>query len=279
MKPSSGRSYARPHPGPEPYFYRILPVTLTPESCESFLRSTSLPIAARDYYLSKLFQFLHLPLVLKFLLEDDPTEVSERLEEFLNGIPPECTERLAEFDWSQFYDDTLRYDLHDVLRRLPLHLPRPKREPSSEKMTKERLAGGGTPERVRRFEPFRMPEGATWKDVSIKFTSDFRVQLTVLDVTDSRSYSEMGFADHRNPKLGKPIAAWGCLIQLAENSGTIRRPKEFNSEKSPLDKHIQAIRIRLKKLFLIADDPFEPFAKLKVYKARFRIECAESRQY
>ena len=35
----------------EPYFDTIFPVTLTPPSCESFLRSTSLPITARDYYL------------------------------------------------------------------------------------------------------------------------------------------------------------------------------------------------------------------------------------
>ena len=145
------RSYAPPsQPGPEPYFYRILPVTLTPGSCDSFLRSTSLPITARDYYLSKLFQFLYLPLVQKFLLEDHPTEVSERLAEFLDSIPPGCTERLAEFDWSQFYGDTLRYDLHDVLRRLPLHLPGPKREQSSEKMTKERWVDEEWPSRLKR---------------------------------------------------------------------------------------------------------------------------------
>jgi hypothetical protein len=142
------RSYANPL-GPEPYFYRILPVTLTPESCESFLRSTNLPIGARDYYLSKLFQFLYLPLELKFLLEDDATEVSKRLEEFLDAIPPECMERLAEFDWSQFYDDTLRYELHDVLRRLPLHLPIPKRGPSSEKMTKKRWVDEKWPGRLK----------------------------------------------------------------------------------------------------------------------------------
>ena len=86
------RSYATPS-GPEPYFYRILPVTLTPESCDSFLRSTSLPITARDYYLSKLFQFLYLPLVQKFLLEDHPTEVSERLAEFQIGRAS-CRERV-----------------------------------------------------------------------------------------------------------------------------------------------------------------------------------------
>jgi hypothetical protein len=140
--------YAEP-PGPEPYFYTILPLTLTPESCEGFLKSTSLPIAARDYYLSKLFQFLYLPLMLKFPLEADATEVSKRLEEFLDGIPPECMERLAEFDWPQFYGDTLGYELDDVLRRLPLHLPVPKRGPSSEKMTPERWVAEKWPGRLK----------------------------------------------------------------------------------------------------------------------------------
>jgi DNA-binding transcriptional regulator YiaG len=123
--------------------------TLTAESCQSFLRSTSLPIAARDYYLSKLFQFLHVPLVLKFGLENDPTQVSKPLEEFLDGIPAECTERLAEFDWSEFYEDTLRYDLPEVLRRLPLHLPIAKREPSAEKMTKPRWVEEQWPSRLK----------------------------------------------------------------------------------------------------------------------------------
>lgn len=134
--------------GPEPYFYSILPVTLTPKSCESFLRSTNLPIAARDYYLSKLFQFLHLPLELKFHLEY-PTEISKLLEEFLDGIPRESMERLSEFDWPQFYDDTRRYDLDEVLRRLPLHLPIPKREPSSEMMTKKRWVDEKWPSRLK----------------------------------------------------------------------------------------------------------------------------------
>jgi len=144
------RSYDHPEdPEPEPYFYRILPVTLASGSCESFLRLTSLPIAARDYYLSKLFQFLHVPLVLKFGLENDPRQVSEPLEEFLDGIPADCTERLAEFDWSAFYEDTQRYDLDEVLRRLPGHLPVAKREPSSEKMTRERWIDERWPSRLK----------------------------------------------------------------------------------------------------------------------------------
>jgi hypothetical protein len=135
--------------GPEPYFYRTLPMTLTPKSCDSFLRITSLPIAARDYYLSKLFQFLYLPLTMRFRLEHDPSKVSEHLEEFLDSIPAEYVDRLGEFDWPKFYDDTLRYDLAGVLERLPLYLPIPKRETSAEKMTKKRWVDEKWPSRLK----------------------------------------------------------------------------------------------------------------------------------
>ena len=134
---------------PEPYFDPIFPITLARESCESFLRSTSLPVTARDYYLSKLFQFLYLALVANFGLEHNETEVRERLERFLDGIPVECTKRLAEFDWTEFYSDTLNYELDDVLRRLPLHLPVPKREISSERMTKARWVDENWPSRLK----------------------------------------------------------------------------------------------------------------------------------
>ena len=135
--------------GPEPYFYSILPLTLTPASCGSFLKSSTLPITARDYYLSKLFQFLYLPLGVKFPLEADASAVVERLEEFLDGITPDRVDRITEFDWSQFYEDTLSYGLEDVLLRLPLHLPLSKRPPSSEKMTLERWVSEKWPTLLR----------------------------------------------------------------------------------------------------------------------------------
>ena len=87
--------------------------------------------------------------MLKFGLENDPTQVSKPLEEFLDGISPECTEKLAEFDWSEFYEDTLRYDLPEVLRRLPLHLPVAQREPSAEKMTQKRWVDQQWPSRLK----------------------------------------------------------------------------------------------------------------------------------
>jgi hypothetical protein len=130
--------------------------------------------------------------------------------------------------------------------------------------------------RVRRFEPFRTPDGTTWKDVSITFISDHRVQIAVLGVTDTRNYAEMGFADNRGAQGQKPIAAWLCLNLLAQNAGTIKRPEEFKSNRSPLEKQIQTVRTRLRELFQITDDPFEPFHEAKAYKARFSISCADS---
>jgi hypothetical protein len=144
--------------GPEPYFYSIFPVTLRPESCESFLKSTDLPITARDYYLSKLFQFLYVPLEVNFPLEDRD-DIRKSLEEFLDGIPVEYAERLAEFDWSEFYNDSRTRDLEDVLRRLPLHLPISKQKPSSEKMTKKRWVDEKWPrllKQVRGTDPQKM---------------------------------------------------------------------------------------------------------------------------
>src|ERR1039457_6616681 len=124
---------------------------------------------------------------------------------------------------------------------------------------------------VRRFEPFPTPDGATWKDVSITFISDFRVQIAVLGVTDTRNYAEMGFADNRGAQGQKPIAAWLCLNLLAQNAGTIKRPEEFKSNRSPLEKQIQTVRTRLRELFQITDDPFEPFHEARAYKTRFSI--------
>jgi hypothetical protein len=132
---------------------------------------------------------------------------------------------------------------------------------------------------IPRVEPFPTPDGATWKDVSITFISDLRVQIAVLGVTDTRNYAEMGFADNRGGKGLKPTAAWACLRQLAENAGTVERPKGFKSNRIQLEKQIQSVRSRLRKLFQVNDDPFEPFRAVKAYKARFSAKCADSYSY
>lgn len=135
--------------GPEPCFYYIFPLTLSPPACDSFLRSTNLPIVARDYYLSKLYQFLYVPLRIQFHL-DHRDSVPDKLKEFLDGIPAGYLERLAEFDWGGFYQDSFDYDLEEVLRRLPSHLPLRKAKSVSKGMTKAQWVRENWPRALKR---------------------------------------------------------------------------------------------------------------------------------
>jgi len=55
------RHYEDPRGGLPPHVDAIYRCTLSPPTCGSFIRAHSaLPVDERDYYLSKLFQFLYL---------------------------------------------------------------------------------------------------------------------------------------------------------------------------------------------------------------------------
>jgi len=128
---------------------------------------------------------------------------------------------------------------------------------------------------VRRFDPFPTPDGARWKDVSITFISEHRVQIAVLRVIETRSYAEMGFEDRRGGG-GKPDGAWERLKVLAKASGRIERPSDFKRPGWPkVEKQVQVIRARLRELFCIAGDPL-PFRKHIGYEAQFRIKLSNS---
>lgn len=131
--------------------------------------------------------------------------------------------------------------------------------------------------KVRGFDTFPA-QGATWKDVSITFTSDHRIQITVLSVTETRSYAETGFEDRRG-RGSKPDSAWACLKILAEAGGRIERPVDFNRREWPkIEKQVQAIRARLRALFRISGDPL-PFRKGSHYEAQFKIKLGDSVQH
>ena len=68
-----------------------------------------------------------------------------------------------------------------------------------------------------------VPEGTTWEDVIIRFTSDHWVQITVGGSTPSLGYVELGFEDTRKGKRGsKPIKAWEVLKLLAVRDGRLQ---------------------------------------------------------
>lgn len=123
---------------------------------------------------------------------------------------------------------------------------------------------------------FPTPEGAGWADVSIRLTSEFQAQITVAGCSEVRNYAEMGFEDRRSQL---PDSAWELLRQFAEHGGTIRNSQQANSTRWPLvEKRVQIIRKRLRQLFQIPGDPFEPYHRVKCYRAKFRIESARAYQ-
>lgn len=115
--------------GLEPYFDSILPYTLSPKCCASFLRAYSnLPVDQRDYYLSKLFQFIYLTLEVRFSLQGAAEmEVKEKVQDLLDRVPDELLpplgdEHVWERVWELIYHDTRSLRLRAVLDRLPEHL-------------------------------------------------------------------------------------------------------------------------------------------------------------
>lgn len=118
-------SYSDEHDPIEPYFFAMMRLTLTSGTAAAYIRThPDLPITERDCRLSKLFQFLYVPLEIHFGLPESPEwETRVSLEELLDSLPDHHISRLQEFDWWSFYEDTRSHDLDTVISRLRERLP------------------------------------------------------------------------------------------------------------------------------------------------------------
>ena len=118
-------SYSDEHDPFEPYFFAMMRLTLSPGTAAAYIRThPNLPITERDCRLSKLFQFLYVPLEIHFGLPESPEwETRVSLEELLDSLPDHHISRLQEFDWWSFYKDTRSHDLDRVISRLRERLP------------------------------------------------------------------------------------------------------------------------------------------------------------
>ena len=119
-------------------------------------------------------------------------------------------------------------------------------------------------------KPFATPEGSTWDDVTIRFTSDFNVQISVCNRTEVRTHSEMGFEDRRGKRTSKPDRNWDYLCQFAEHDGAIQSTQDA-ADWRKLEKAVQAINRRLKILFGLSGHPIMYDRKGKCYKATFKL--------
>lgn len=122
--------------------------------------------------------------------------------------------------------------------------------------------------------PFPTPPNSTWRDLSIRFLSDHRMEIRMGDQVQTRNYAEAGFEDRRSQK---PDSAWHLLRILAEKDGEISKPEQGWAAKwTGIEKGVQQIRKTFHQVFRIPGDPFESFKEVGGYKAKFRISCSES---
>lgn len=129
---------------------------------------------------------------------------------------------------------------------------------------------------VSRKLSLRIPPGTTWANVTIRFLSDNRIQITALKWSEPLDYAEAGFEDTRNHV---PNLAWKVLRDFAIHSGELQRPNGLRTERRQLvslETSVGAIRKRFKQLFGIDEDPFSPYKEMRCYRTKFKISFPNS---
>jgi|GEM_PF-5593032 len=114
-----------------------------------------------------------------------------------------------------------------------------------------------------------LPGKIDWPNISIEFLNGHTVKIKLLDYPDFeafRTYTEMGFKDHRT-KL--PNKQWIFLKTLSESHGLINwlNPKATIAGK----KIKQLLSDALKYYFQLEGDPFENYRSEKGYKIKINL--------
>ncbi len=110
-----------------------------------------------------------------------------------------------------------------------------------------------------------------WQNVTIRFTSDHQVQITIGDQRlDAKSYEDLGFA---NKRTGLPNRAWAMLRLLATKGGTLADlpSGQWSQKRKQARKVIEELRKILRDCVRATADPV-PFKKGIGWKTAFRIE-------
>ena len=122
---------------PDPELFEILEITLSARCCQSFIRENPQQLSsARDYYLSKLYQFFIVALLEE---SDHPTHLEsfpQSLERILDQLFPDDSDdrllRLDQLDWRRLFSDARRDTPEALVKNLPRYLPEISRPESLE---------------------------------------------------------------------------------------------------------------------------------------------------
>ena len=111
---------------------------------------------------------------------------------------------------------------------------------------------------------FSTPEGATWKDLTIRFTNGHTVSVDVLGTRGVFNFAEMGMSDKRN---GEPNFQWRLLLELSVHRGELSWSSE--SANPANKKRCHRLRAALRDFFGISDQPIEWDGSC--YRTSFRV--------
>lgn len=132
------------------------------------------------------------------------------------------------------------------------------------------IVGISRVKRIQNIPTFRTPPGTKWSEVYIKFVSEETVIITSGNVTETKSFAEMGFADLR--KVDEPDKLWLLLRFMALHDGRLGWDDNLLIDDiTKRKKQVSDIRKRLRSYFGIQEDPFNPYFKEGAYRAKFVI--------
>ena len=139
---------------------------------------------------------------------------------------------------------------------------------------------GGKPDyRQRTVIPFPTPKGTTWNQIRIEFRPNESARISAGGITKTLTFVEMGFSDGRKRNAPTPDSLWGLLKNgFGQHEGEISWSDRVLDTKvsNQLKSNVKELRIRLKALFDINDDPFHSYRSLKSYKTKFFVEdCSQ----
>ncbi len=110
---------------------------------------------------------------------------------------------------------------------------------------------------------FPSPEGLKFGQISWVFTSNDTVRVEAKGITKNFHYSQIGFKDNR--KTDSPDMLWGLLREgFAANNGEIGFDSTGQLAKKVINQmkaHVKRLRKKLKAIFVLDEDPFEPYRR------------------
>ena len=113
-----------------------------------------------------------------------------------------------------------------------------------------------------------IPEGTTWANITIRVIDEHTVEVVAGRDVTRRTFAELGMLDRRR-RDAVPKAAWGLLLVLASNTGSLGWGDQGASDNAR--QHMKSLRTLLREAFGIEDDPIHEYKRERCWRTRFQL--------